>query len=187
MATLTWIPCKEQPIIPWSDPRPLHLLGELLPFFRISGLIPVLASNSSSTRMHTSLSMVRRLSSIVTHSLPTHYRQGSPCSKRDDRCIMASATNIFRTSASSSFIPASAAGCLVLIAAGKRFHACLRAMHVDTLTPRATAASLRNAEPNTSSSSTMFAVSNSPLFSPNADDDENTVKLSNPALIPLPI
>ena len=23
MATLTWIPCKKQPIIPWSDPRPL--------------------------------------------------------------------------------------------------------------------------------------------------------------------
>ena len=53
MATLTWIPRKKQPIIPRSGLRPLHSPGELLPLFRISGLIPDLASHSSSTRMHT--------------------------------------------------------------------------------------------------------------------------------------
>jgi len=62
MVTLTWIPHKKQPIIPQSDPRPLHLVSaELsqLPLFWISGLIPVLANHSSSTQMHTSLSIVR--------------------------------------------------------------------------------------------------------------------------------
>lgn len=50
-------------------------------------------------------------------------------------------------------------------------------MHADT---QGTAASLQNAEPTTSLSSTTFATSNCP---PDADDDDvNTVKLGKPAL-----
>jgi hypothetical protein len=93
--------------------------------------------------------------------------------------ITAAATDIFRTSSPppSSPVASSSPGATVSVSIAV------------PCTPRRrpSATSLRHADPATSSSLTKIAASNSPLFSPEADDDENTVMLAKPALMLSPI